>query len=489
MNKQLKRFFNDSDAFDKITNAASNDEAEILVELRSLYQSALQEQKSLSIKLKALSHKIGQEKKQGGNIDLLRENSRSTSQQLRLSTEKLGHIENKIQVLIDQIRHEIKTHISEENSLSSSDSGSEQGPAYRYVTDVNQDITVDIIDSSTLRDEKSELVFRCNQYVMQHAAGTIHHDVRWHALLTSTYGHESYYYYACSIDGCIRGVLPIVRLKSRLFGDLMVSMPYFQRAGAIADSLDTENKLIETANLTARSAGVETIEYRDDIPRENLFSAEHKVNMILTLPGTTESLWHSFTSKLRSQIKRAQRERPEIYIGKQDCLDDFYRVYSHNMRDLGSPAHSKRFINGILETFSENSWLVVVYHKKRAVAAALLLMHDTTMEIPLASTIRSANPISINMYLYWEVLKFAINRGCNTFDFGRSSIGAGTYRFKAQWGAKPKQLYWHYWLADTAEIPGLNPENPKFLLAISVWKRLPVLVTNWISPFIIRNLP
>ena len=159
------------------------------------------------------------------------------------------------------------------------------------------------------------------------------------------------------------------------------------------------------------------------------------------------------------------------------------------MRDLGSPAQSKQLIDSILQHFPHNSWLVVIKLHGRPVAAGFLLAAGNTMEIPLASTIRRVNPLSMNMLLYWEILKFAISKNYSHFDFGRSSIGAGTYRFKRQWGAKPKQLYWHYWLGKSDAPPSLNPDNPKYSLIISLWKRLPVPIANFLGPMIVKNIP
>jgi lipid II:glycine glycyltransferase (peptidoglycan interpeptide bridge formation enzyme) len=111
------------------------------------------------------------------------------------------------------------------------------------------------------------------------------------------------------------------------------------------------------------------------------------------------------------------------------------------------------------------------------------------MEIPWASTIKDVNPLSINMYLYWESLKYAIAQGCTTFDFGRSTVDSGTYRFKKQWGAQPQQLYWHYWLGSKREMPKLNPSNPKYKQFIRLWKKLPLVIANRLGPMIVRNLP
>jgi hypothetical protein len=131
----------------------------------------------------------------------------------------------------------------------------------------------------------------------------------------------------------------------------------------------------------------------------------------------------------------------------------------------------------------------VIKLNQRPVAAGFLLGFENTMEIPLASTIRDVNPLSMNMFLYWEVLKFAIKQNYSQFDFGRSSKNAGTYLFKQQWGAQPKQLYWNYWLGQSEAPPSLNPSNPKFALIVSIWKRLPVTIANILGPVIVKNIP
>jgi serine/alanine adding enzyme len=75
---------------------------------------------------------------------------------------------------------------------------------------------------------------------------------------------------------------------------MLVSMPYFQRGGAIADNPLIEQKLMQAANSKATQLGIDQIEYRDDIPRDGLPVQSQKVNMLLSLPNTEESLWEGF---------------------------------------------------------------------------------------------------------------------------------------------------------------------------------------------------
>ena len=96
---------------------------------------------------------------------------------------------------------------------------------------------------------------------------------------------------------------------------------------------------------------------------------------------------------------------------------------------------------------------------------------------------------SPNMFLYWNVLKYACENNYRVFDFGRSTVGEGTYRFKEQWGAKPVQLYWHFWMKNGGPLPELNPKNPKYRIAIKIWQKLPVGLTRLIGPRVVKNIP
>jgi FemAB-related protein (PEP-CTERM system-associated) len=177
-------------------------------------------------------------------------------------------------------------------------------------------------------------------------------------------------------------------------------------------------------------------------------------------------------------------------VGREEELDSFYSVFSRNMRDLGTPVYAKSFFRNILERFPETTHICTVYTQNgQAAASGFLVGFKGTLEIPWASSLRSYNQCSPNMLLYWSVLKHACEKGFKVFDFGRSTRDEGTYRFKEQWGARPVQLYWYYWMRNEGALPELNPRNPKYQLAIKVWKKLPIAVTKLIGPLIEKNLP
>ena len=327
-------------------------------------------------------------------------------------------------------------------------------------------------------------------YVAQTKTCSLYHGSATPMMIKQLFGHDYYCFSAKDESGKVIGVLPLIHIQSWLFGNYMVSLPYFNYGGAVAVDKRVEQALMESAIERGKSLNVSHIEFRDTNERESTLPARlDKVAMILDLPDDPDVLWKAIGAKRRSQIKRPIREGVELLTGKAELLDQFYDVFSRNMRDLGTPVYGKSFFQEIIERFSENVHIIVVRHQGKPVATAFLLGYEGQMEIPWASTLREVNKIGVNMFLYWEVLKYSIEQGFSTFDFGRSSVDSGTFRFKKQWGAKPKQLYWHYWLRDGGEPPQLNPNNPKYQLAIKIWQKLPLALTKVLGPMLVKNLP
>jgi FemAB-related protein (PEP-CTERM system-associated) len=249
------------------------------------------------------------------------------------------------------------------------------------------------------------------------------------------------------------------------------------------------NRLVEEASGLAGELGVRHLELRHTADCTPLPKRTEKVSMRLALCGDSEERWKMLGAKRRSQIKRPLREGAEVETGGTELVEDFYTVFSVKYRDLGVPVYPLRWFRGVLDTFPESTRVFVVRIDGTPVAASIVIGFNGVLEVPWAASLRSADRFGVNMYLYWSMVKHAEEQGFRFFDFGRSTIDSGTWRFKKQWGAEPVQLYWHYWLKDGADIPQLNPANPKYELAVAMWRKLPVRVANLIGPRIVKNLP
>jgi FemAB-related protein (PEP-CTERM system-associated) len=207
-----------------------------------------------------------------------------------------------------------------------------------------------------------------------------------------------------------------------------------------------------------------------------------KSRMILHLPESAEKLMASFKAKLRSQIKRPLKEGLVCKSGGLELLRDFYSVFLVNMRDLGSPVHSRRLIGQLLTRLPGSSRIFVVYKGVKPVAVSLLVSFNRGCFNPWASSLREFGALSPNMLLYWSMLEYACDTKAATFDFGRSTPGEGTYRFKEQWGARPEPLHWYTFWPNGAGRPVHKVEKDKMGKAVELWKGLPVSVTRILGP-------
>lgn len=329
-----------------------------------------------------------------------------------------------------------------------------------------------------------------DSYVSRAAGASLYHLHGWKGVVERTFGHRTFYLAASREGAGIVGVLPLVQLKSRIFGNLLVSMPFFNYGGICADEPDVRQHLLGAAVDVAHEVGADSIELRhQDDWDQGLPRKTHKVSMHLALPATADELWKGLGAKLRNQVQKPRKEGLTVTVGRGDQLDAFYEVFSANMRDLGTPVYPKAFFAAILQSFPSQTWIVTVYQGSQPVASGFLAGFRERLEIPWASSLRAFNRSSPNMLLYWRCLELACEQGFAVFDFGRSSVGENTYKFKEQWGAKPHQLYWYYWLPDGRPVPEVNPKNPKFQAAIAIWQKLPLGLTRQLGPHIVKYIP
>ena len=158
------------------------------------------------------------------------------------------------------------------------------------------------------------------------------------------------------------------------------------------------------------------------------------------------------------------------------------------MRDLGTPVFSRKLFANILREFGDDAELCVVRKDRQCVASGLLVHADGLTEVPSASCLREFNRMNANMLMYRHLLERAVERGSHTFDFGRSSEGSGTYKFKAQWGALPQPAVWQYYVRHGSP-EAMRPDAGGKQRLVKIWQRLPVALTRMIGPSIVRGIP
>ena len=329
-------------------------------------------------------------------------------------------------------------------------------------------------------------------FVQERPCASLYHLSGWTDLSSEVFGHRTLFVEAREPSGALAGILPVVQQRSWLLGNFATSVACFNYGGALTEYPRVAEELMRRASETVEALGCRYLEFRDVQERGGPWSMRtDKVTLQLRLPDTFAALSKGLGAKLRSQVKRAEREPVGCRRGGVELLNDFYSVFAENMRDLGTPVYPKRFFEAILDRFGPYCELVVIDWQGGPAAAAFLTFWRGRAEVPWASCRAKAKPMGLNMKLYWELLSRSVERGCEWFDFGRSSIESGTYRFKRQWGAEPVPMYWYRWERTPSgqAIEHGAGESRAMRLATMVWQRLPLALANALGPHISGALP
>jgi FemAB-related protein (PEP-CTERM system-associated) len=327
-----------------------------------------------------------------------------------------------------------------------------------------------------------------DNYVNNNPDSTPYHLSAWTMAIQRAYGFKCINLIA-EENNRILGICPITILKIPFKQPEMVALPYCDVGTILSTDKESQAELINELFSQAKSTDSSIIDIRGGIDRDLLEShgypvrsGSNKVRMLMDLPGSSDELWQGFKSKLRSQVRKAEKNGL-TFLFTNEKTDQFYSVFSRNMRDLGSPVHSTKWFEEIIKNYGDDAKMGLVYHEKKAIGAGIILRAGNTISIPWASTLRQYNRLGPNMLLYWNFLRFAADNGCSSFDFGRSTPNQGTYRFKTQWGAKPVALQWHTIYLDGV-LPAQKETSKNRERIADIWQKLPLVLANSIGPIL-----
>lgn len=336
--------------------------------------------------------------------------------------------------------------------------------------------------STEALDPGSEADYR--DYVARSHRADYCHDLAWREVIRETYGLRPFYVVdRAAGTGEILGVAPAFFLKGLLSRGQLVSLPFLDYGAPLASGPESEGRLVNRLRREASRQGL-PLEFRSRFPLATLPAAPNeKVCMILEMPGRDrEAYWKSLDAKVRNQVRKAEKSGVSVVWGREERLDDFYAVFSVNMRDLGSPVHSRELFAGLLRHFP-GAEIGTAHRQGRCIGGLVRIHWKDTLAIPWASTLKEERIHSPNNALYWESIASAFERKCARVDFGRSSKGEGTYRFKQQWKAEESPLSWYQFDGDgkpKAEVEHLA--SGKLKMAAQVWSRMPLTLANRIGP-------
>lgn len=324
-----------------------------------------------------------------------------------------------------------------------------------------------------------------DSYVAAHAAGAVWHRHGWPEAMRRAYGLRCDCL-AARRDGRLVGVLPLALQASRTFGRHLVSLPWLDHAGILADDAPARAALLAAATDLARQCGADLV-LRELSPAAAPDVRTEKVALTLDLPATADELWASLKAKVRNQVRKADKSDLTTAWAAPEALKTFHQIYATNMRDLASPPHSLAYFREVAAALGELFRVALVHKDGQPLAAAIVLTDLRGWQVPWASSRREHNGLCPNHALYWFILAEACGR-TPRFCFGRSTVDSGTYNFKAQWGAQPTQLYWQHYLGAAPPAAAADDGAGVVGLVQRAWKRMPASLTTALGPHIIKHV-
>jgi len=329
-----------------------------------------------------------------------------------------------------------------------------------------------------------------DEFVQAHPHGSPFHLLAWKKTMEEIYGYSPRYLVARQ-GACIRGVLPLFLVKNFVMGKVLMSSPFAVYGGILADGEEAKQALGEQAKKLGRELAVEHIELRNAYPEQVL--AEANVSRYVTFtrdvtPDEEAILAEPCSKKRRNTVRKALKANFSIRIEHNDSRA-FEDLHSRTLRRLGTPNFPPRLFAALLRNFAGSIDIREVLLEDKLVATSMNFFFRDQMHTYYAASDPEYLHLVPNDYMYYEHLRWAGKNGYKTFDFGRSKVGTGTADYKRHWGATSRELPYEILLINRKEMPNYSPQNPKFEMAIKIWKRLPLAVTRALGPRMVRLFP
>ncbi|MFQ5601722.1 MAG: FemAB family XrtA/PEP-CTERM system-associated protein [bacterium] len=336
----------------------------------------------------------------------------------------------------------------------------------------------------------NEKAHQWDDFLEHHPHATMYHLYGWKQVFESVFGYQPYYFMAVDQAEQPAGVLPMFRMGDIFRRKYLISNPFSSFAGICANSEQAESLLLNQAVEISKDLNARYVELRQlnakinqSLPEKDSF-----VTLMLDLPDRAETVWQAISSRNRNKIRKAEKSGLCVDFGL-NYLSEFYEIYAKNMKYLGTPVFPYAMFQKVAEVFKERSELMVLRHHEKTVSGMFLFKFQKMLSEPWVASLREYNKMYVNNYLYWRAIEYACENKFKVFDFGRSTVDSGTYRFKLQWGAQPVPLHYQYYLNKAKAIPIVDALNNKYQRIIDIWKKLPLFVTNFVGPRVVQYLP
>jgi len=331
---------------------------------------------------------------------------------------------------------------------------------------------------------------RWDQFVDAHEHGTLFHRIVWKKIIEKTFDYRPCYLFAEENER-IRGVLPLFHVRTLFAGNALMSSPFTVYGGILGNDENAEQALLEGCKMYARQYRASYIELHQ---RFRCHSADLQTRdalyctFVKPIPPSPEACLSALPKEARRMTRKGQKLGLTGRLVK-DSVNEFYEIYAASVRQLGTPVFPRQLFENCLQELKDDADLLLIYHDRQPVAGVLSFYYRQTVFPYYGGSLPDKNDLAPNNFMYWTLMHQAGSRGYKCFDFGRSKRGTGVFDFKRHMGFEPIPLPYQYYQMNGAPLPDNNPSNPKFSLAINMWRHMPLGLTKVLGPRVIKAFP
>lgn len=333
--------------------------------------------------------------------------------------------------------------------------------------------------------------------VRAHPEGSFFHLAGWERVVHQLFGHRVENLTAWRGDELV-GFLPLMACRGLTGKRNLLSVPYAVYGGPLGDSPETEAALMTAAGERGRQLGVGRVELRtrhaprwEGLPTApGLVPSDLYVTFEKELPDEVEGVLAEMPKKARAEARKARKKHGLELSHGVWFVDDLYRLFLRNKRQLGSPGMPASLFYKMVAEFGTDCEVHLVRRGKEALAAVMTFAYGDTLLAYYSGTAEGADrAYSASNFMYMALQEWAVAQGFKRFDFGRSRRDSGAMDFKRRQGFEAVDLEYRYLMVRASELPSFTPSNPRTAVLRNTWSKLPMWAVRRMSGRLARFLP
>lgn len=320
------------------------------------------------------------------------------------------------------------------------------------------------------------------------------------------------YYILIFENDDLNAILPLVNTRKAF-----VSLPHFSYGGYLVSTArekQVSSQLIDLFIQEINSDQLPLGYYRFDIEDIPVSMVEHKskvfiraldnldddsfvksekLTSLMELPKSEDNLQKSISPNLKRKIRKAIQSGVTVQSGKMELLDDFHKVYSHNMYQLQSMSYSKSFFRDLFATYKYGELaLFVAYLNNKPVGGGLLASYQGFYENLFFASSKAFRKNYVSDLLHAEMINFSIqnmllekSKSSNVnkslqpvYSFGRSTRSSGVHTYKSHWPVTDYPIYHYSNMVDIRKHTWLQ----------KLWGQLPYSISQPLGRKLIKHI-